>query len=61
MEKNILSDNIQKIISSPEFQKSQKIIHLTSNMNIEVAEKIASVSQKIFEKNREAYRILANK
>lgn len=58
MEKNISSDEIKKNVSLPEYQK---IIHLTSNMNVEVAEKIASVSQKIFERNREAYRILANK
>lgn len=51
----------QEIISSHELQQAQKIMHLTSRTNMEVAKKIADVSQKIFEHNREAYRILANK
>ena len=40
---------------------SKKPVHLTSAMNAEVAEKIERVSKEIFEKNRKAYRILANK
>lgn len=40
---------------------SKKNVHLTSAMNVEVAEKIERVSKEIFEKNREAYRILANR
>ena len=42
-------------------QNAEKIIHLTSDKDKNVAEKIAEVSKKIFERNREAYRILANK
>ena len=64
---------MQKIISSPEYQMAQeilssttvrqmqKVVHVTSKTDIEVAKKIAEVSQKVFEKNRGAYRILANK
>ena len=52
---------MQEILSSPEYQQAQKIMHVTSKTDIEVAKKIAEVSQKVFEKNREAYRILANK
>ena len=42
-------------------QEQEKIIHLTSDKDKKVAEKIAEVSKKIFERNREAYRILAGK
>ena len=42
-------------------QTAKKIIHLTSDKDKKVAEKINEVSKKIFERNREAYRILANK
>lgn len=61
---------VQKIMSSPEYKLAQEIlsspayqqtIHLTSKIDTKVAEKIEKVSQEIFEKNREAYRILANK
>ena len=38
-------------------QEQEKIIHLTSDKD----KKVAEVSKKIFERNREAYRILANK
>lgn len=41
--------------------KNEKIIHLTSDKDKKVAEKINEVSRKIFERNRKAYRILANK
>ena len=60
---------MQKIMSSPEYRQAQEIlsspayqqaIHVISKTDIKVAEKISRVSQKIFEKNREAYRILAN-
>lgn len=51
----------QKIMSSPEIQQAQKIIHLTSAQSLEVANKIAKISRQIFEQNREAYRMLANK
>ena len=42
-------------------QNQKKIIHLTSDKNKKVAEKIDEISKKIFEKNRKAYKILANK
>ena len=42
-------------------EQEKKFIHLTSDKDKKVAEKIAEVSKKIFERNREAYRILANK
>lgn len=38
----------------------KQAVHLTSATDKKVAEKIEKVSQEIFEKNREAYRILAN-
>lgn len=38
-----------------------KVIHWTSKDSKEVTEKIERVSRRIFEKNREAYRILAGK
>ena len=42
-------------------KQNEKVIHLTSDKNKKVAEKINEVSKKIFERNRKAYRILANK
>ena len=42
-------------------EQEKKFIHLTSDKDKKVAEKIAEVSKKIFERNREAYRILSNK
>ena len=44
-----------------EQEQNKKIIHLTSDKNKKVAEKISEVSKKIFERNRTAYKILANK
>lgn len=41
--------------------KNEKFVHLTSDKDKKIAEKIDEVSKKIFERNREAYRILANK
>lgn len=64
MQKVTSSPEYQKakeILSSPAFRQKQKVVHVTSKTDIEVAKKIAEVSQKVFEKNREAYRILANK
>lgn len=51
----------QEILSSHSVQQMQKVVHVTSKTDVEVAKKIAEVSQKVFEKNRDAYRILANK
>ena len=51
----------QEILSSPSVQQMQKVVHVTRKTDVEVAKKIEEVSQKVFEKNREAYRILANK
>lgn len=41
--------------------QNKKIIHLTSDKDKKIAEKISEVSKKIFERNRTAYKILANK
>lgn len=42
-------------------KKQREIKHLTSENNKKVAKKISETSQMIFERNREAYRVLANK
>ena len=44
-----------------EQKQNKKVIHLTSDKDKKVAEKISTASEKIFERNRTAYRILANK
>lgn len=44
-----------------EKKKEEKIIHLTSDKDKKIAERIYTVSKKIFERNRTAYKILANK
>lgn len=44
-----------------EEKDGEKVVHLTSQDSKEVAEKIERVSRRIFEKNREAYRILAGR
>jgi len=41
-----------------ENQEQKKIIHLTSDKDKKIAEKINEVSKKIFERNRKAYRVL---
>jgi len=42
-------------------EQNKKILHLTSDKDKKIAEKINEVSKKIFERNRKAYRVLANK
>lgn len=48
-------------LKSNSSENDSKIRHLTSANDKAVARKIAEVSKMIFERNRQAYRILANK
>lgn len=55
--------NLKREILTEEktFESQKKIIHLTSDKDKKVAEKMNEISKMIFERNRKAYRILANK